>query len=57
MSSGNTQSFLPQGFWQHGSSTTSEAIHLRKGTAGIRGGAADSRELAARSGGTNGWME
>jgi hypothetical protein len=34
-----------------------EAIHLRKGTAGIRGGAADSRELAARSGGTNGWME
>ena len=28
-----------------------------KGTAGIRGVAADSRELAARSGGTSGWME
>ncbi len=30
---------------------------FNKGTAGIRGVAADSRELAARSGGTNGWME
>ena len=57
MSSGNTQSFLPQRSWQRGNSTSWEFIHATKGPRESEGVAADSRELAARgSGGTSGRM-
>jgi len=34
-----------------------QSIHATKGPRESEGVAADSRELAARSGGTNGWMK